>query len=87
MTKKKAQKLIMALGIQRNEAQRLLLIEHQKGHTNLDAYVNIRMAQFNADRFYEKIVQAAQAFGCSIKKMADALKEIGRRAFHEDPGD
>ena len=87
MTKKRALKLIMACGIQRNEAQRLLLIEHEKGHTNLDAYLNIRIANFNADCFYKKIVQAAQVFGVSIRKMADALKEIGRREFHENPCD
>ncbi len=79
MTKKRALKLIMALGIQRNEAQRLLLIEHGKGYTNLDAYLNIRIANANADHFCAKIALAAQAFGCSIKKIADALHEISRR--------
>lgn len=79
MTKKKAMKQIMALGIQRNEAQRLLLIEHRKGYTNLDAYLNIRIAHINADHFYAKIALAAQAFRCSIKKITDALHEISRR--------
>ncbi len=87
MTKKRALKLIMAQGIQRNEAQRLLLIEHEKGKTNLDAVIDIRIAWHNGERFYEKIVEAANAFGVSIRKMADALKQIGRRAFHENPGD
>ncbi len=81
MTKKRALKLIMALGIQRNEAQRLLLIEHRKGYTNLDAYLNIRIANANADHFCAKIALAAQAFGCSIKTIADALKELSRRVL------
>ena len=85
MTKKRALKLIMALGIQRNEAQRLLLIEHRKGYTNLDAYLNIRIANANADHFYAKIALAAQAFGCSVQKIVDALKELSRRLY-EDPG-
>lgn len=78
VTKKRALKLVMALGIQRNDAQRLLLIEHGKGYTNLDAYLNIRIANANADHFCAKIALAAQAFGCSFQKMADALKELSR---------
>ncbi len=78
MTKKRALKLVMALGIQRNDAQRLLLIEHRKGLTNLDAYFNISLAHPNADRIFAKFAFSVQAFGCSIQKIADALKELSR---------
>ena len=83
MTKKRALRLIMAYGVQRNEAQRFLLIEHEKGKTNLDAVWNT----VNADRFFHKIVEASKAFGVSVQNMVDAIKEITRRSFHEDPGD
>ena len=80
MTKKKALKQIMAFGIQRNEAQRLLLIEHENGKTNLDAVWTI----INAERFFDMIAEAAKAFGVSLQSMIDALNEITRRSFHED---
>ena len=83
MTKKKAMKQIMAFGIQRNEAQRLLQIEHENGKTNFDAVWNI----VNADRFFDKIAEAAQAFGVSLQTMVDSLNEITRGLFHENPGD
>ena len=78
VTKKRALKLVMALGIQRNDAQRLLLIEHGKGLTNLDAYFNISLAHPNDDRIFAKFAFSVQAFGCSIQKIADELKELSR---------
>ena len=83
MTKKRALKLIMAHGIQRNEAQRLLLIAHEEGKTNLDAAWTV----INADLFFNKIVETAKTFKVSVEKMVDALHEITRRSFHEDPDD
>ena len=78
MTKKRALKLIMAHGIQRNEAQRLLLIAHEEGKTNLDAVVDICISLGKADRFFEKIVEAANALGVKLKQFADALSEMWR---------
>ena len=69
--------------IQRNEAQRLLLIEHENGKTNLEAVLNI----IDVERIFDKIVEVAKAFGVSFENMADALKEITRRTLHENPGD
>ena len=80
----------MAYGVQRNEAQRLLLIEHEKGKTNLEAVQYIRTAVDNAGTFFERIAEAARAFGVSIKAMADSLKKAldeARRAMHESPVD
>jgi len=88
MTKKRALKLIMARGIQRNEAQRLLLYEHEKGATNAAAVVTIIGIYRDADLLYEKMVNAAETFGLSIKVFFDTLSEWQRSVLHEeDPGD
>ena len=90
MTKKRALKLIMSIGVQRNEAQHLLLIEHNKGKTNQDAVKSIGLALDIAGPIFERFVEAARAFGVSLKAMADSLKKALdelRREPHEDPGD
>lgn len=68
----------MALGIQRNDAQRLLLIEHRKGLTNQDAYFNVSLAHPNDDRIFAEFAFSVQVFGRSIQEIADALKELSR---------
>ena len=83
MTKKRALKLIMAHGIQRNDAQHLLLIEHENGKTNLDAAWTV----INANLFFDKIVEAAEAFRVSVEQMVDALNAITRRSFNENSCD
>ena len=80
MTKKRALRLIMAKGVQRNEARYMLQIEHEKGKTNRAAVEWIENALEKADRFWAKIGEAAHAFGVSIEEMMKALKEMQREA-------
>lgn len=73
MTKKRALKLIMSQGIQRNEAQRLLLIEHENGKTNLEAVASITYGLQSTNEILQKIIEAARVCGAAIADFANAV--------------
>ena len=60
MTKKKALKMIMSYGIQRNEAERMLAIRHNRGKTNKAALEEID--QFSIPVFFQKIKMAMRDY-------------------------
>ena len=73
MTRKRALKLIMSKGIQRNEAQRLLLIEHGNGKTNLEAVASITCGLQSTNEILQKIIEAARVWGATIADFANAV--------------
>lgn len=73
MTRKRALKLIMSQGIQRNEAQRLLLIEHGNGKTNLEAVASIISGLQSANKIVQKMIEAARVWGATIADFANAV--------------
>lgn len=73
MTKKRALKLIMAQGFQRNEAQRLLLIEHENGKTNLEAVASITCGLQSVNKILQKMIEAARVWGATLADFANAV--------------
>lgn len=89
MTKKRALKMIMSMGVQRNEAQQMLLIEHRKGLTNKDALAEISFVILR--RMLERAVlnagRAMASIGMKAKETARAFQELAASAggvIHED---
>ena len=82
MTKKKALKMIMSWGIQRNEAQKRLLNLHRLGLNNQQAVFLIRFSSgfVNAGKAkrlfeaFEKVRTAADECAKSVHIMADEME-------------
>lgn len=82
MTKKKALKMIMAWGVQRNEAQKRLMNLHKLGLPNQTAVFLIRFSSgfVNAEKAkrlceaFEKVRTAADECAKSVHIMADEVE-------------
>ena len=86
MTKKKALKLIMAFGIQRNEAQQHILEKHNEGMTNQEIVADFAMdvIQITFDTIRDFCNQLAE----NLKKDQPLISSISKGSdFDEDPGD
>ena len=74
MIKKRALKKIMSMGIQRNEAQEMLLIEHNKGLTNKDALMEILIVIMRTR--IERYIQRVKEEECAFKDCTVTIKEV-----------
>lgn len=73
MTKKKALKMIMSFGCQRNEAQLLLQEEHNLGKTNQQAVEAIRSS---LEAFSEKLQECILRIRMDFQPAVDALNKM-----------
>ena len=76
MTKKKAQKLIMSLGYQRNVACQMLLDEHNKGMTNEEAWLKILRTtnDLTDSAFWASL---SETLSGAVRSLALAFSKIG----------
>lgn len=89
MTKKRALKLIMAFGHQRNEAETLLQLEHTKGKTNQEAFESIIEQCDEVQTWLQNMRKAIQPAINAMIEMAKAFNKITLSGgnINEDPGD
>lgn len=93
MTKKRALKMIMSFGYQRNEAQSLLQNEHDQGKTNQQAVEATRSSLESFSEMLEESVQTIrkcfQPLVDAINKLAASFREIAAPGGneHENPCD
>ncbi|MBR3020445.1 MAG: hypothetical protein IKH57_25840 [Clostridia bacterium] len=73
MTKKKALKMIMSFGYQRNEAVLLLQDEHNSGKTNQQAVEAIRSS---LEAFSEKLQECILRIRMNFQPAVDALNKM-----------
>lgn len=82
MTKRRATKLIMSLGYQRNTAIQLLMDEHNKGLTNLAAWDKIRRITYEMTdpafwmKTFDGFASACRELGDAALKVAESVRKI-----------